>query len=159
LLKLIEHHPEIMISLDELSNDQQFLNLMHDKLDIGFIRRKSVPAGIEVRPVTEETFSHVLPSHHALSSSSFLDVSQSRNESFILFHRLYRPEYYSNVMSIFEDQGYIPHITHKSVHASTISGIVENGSGIAIVPLLLTSGFDMKVKIIELKDIPQRTTL
>ncbi|NNF33014.1 MAG: LysR family transcriptional regulator [Saprospiraceae bacterium] len=159
LLNLNKSNPGIRTSLDELSNDQQILNLMHDKLDIGFIRKNDVPDEIVIHPVTKETFSLVLPEDHILNGINFNDVSQLKDESFILFNRLYSPEYFSNVMSIFEDQGYTPHITHRSVHASTIFRLVENGLGIAIVPTSLTSGFNMKVKFIELKNIQQRTIL
>lgn len=159
LLKLNKSNPGIRTSLDELSNDQQILNLMHDKLDIGFIRKNSVPDEINIQPVTQETFSLILPHNHKIDSTNYINVKQLKDESFILFNRTYSPEYFSNVMSIFEDQGFTPHITHKSVHANTIFRLVENGLGIAIVPTSLTSGFDMKVKFIELRDITQRTIL
>jgi DNA-binding transcriptional LysR family regulator len=36
---------------------------------------------------------------------------------------------------------------------------VERGLGVAIIPSALQYGFDLDVKFIELKNIPQRTTL
>jgi DNA-binding transcriptional LysR family regulator len=50
-------------------------------------------------------------------------------------------------------------VAHQSVHANTIFRLVEQNLGIGIVPTSLTSGFDLRVKFIELSKIKQRTTL
>ncbi|WP_262500758.1 MULTISPECIES: LysR substrate-binding domain-containing protein [Rhodonellum] len=71
----------------------------------------------------------------------------------------YSSIYFDKIMSICEDQGFSPRITHKSVHALTIFKLVEAGLGVAIVPTSLKQGYDLKVKFIELKDIPQKTEL
>jgi len=63
------------------------------------------------------------------------------------------------IRSICSDAGFLPKVSHKSVHAHTIFKLVENRLGIAIVPTSLQYGFQMKVKFIELKDIKQRALL
>ena len=67
--------------------------------------------------------------------------------------------YYDTIMSICEDAGFTPKVSHKSVHALTIFKLVENGLGIAIVPTTLQYGFKMNVKFIELKKIKQKAVL
>jgi DNA-binding transcriptional LysR family regulator len=62
-------------------------------------------------------------------------------------------------MSIFDDHGFAPKISHKSVHANTIFRLVENGLGIAIVPTSLQHGFDLAIKFIELTNVKQITYL
>jgi DNA-binding transcriptional LysR family regulator len=62
-------------------------------------------------------------------------------------------------MSMFEDCGYSPNISHTSVHATTIYRLVENNFGVAIVPTSLKLGYDMNIKFIELKNVPQRAVL
>ena len=62
-------------------------------------------------------------------------------------------------MSICDDAGFKPKVSHKSVHAHTIFKLVENGLGIAIVPTALQNGFDMNVRFLELKKIKQRALL
>ena len=106
-----------------------------------------------------ETFSLVLPTDHPINEDNFKNVGQLKTEPFILFSRDYSPEYFSLIMSIFENHGITPSINHKSVHANTIYRLVENRLGIAIVPTSLAEGFDLNIKFIELNDIPQRTTL
>ena len=159
LIKLNKNYPGINATLDELTNQRQIYDLIHDRLDVGFLRIRRIPEDLKLLPVYTETFSLVLPVDHIINSKNFKNVAQLKAEPFILFSRDYSPEYYSMVMSIFEDHGFTPNIHHKSVHANTIYRLVENGLGIAIVPTSLAEGFDLKIKFIELIDIPQRTTL
>lgn len=157
LLKLNKNYPGIHTSLEELSNKEQVDRLMHDDLDIGFVRQQNVPPQINIIPVFEDTFSIVLPEYSIVHSENQFD--QLKNEPFILFSPQYSSEYYETVISICRDFGFEPNITHKTVHANTIFRLVENGMGISIVPSALTSGFDLKIKFIKLKSIAQRTTL
>jgi DNA-binding transcriptional LysR family regulator len=159
LIKLKNKYAGIKANLEELSNNAQVNAVLRDKLDVGFVRLARVPNGIELRPVFEDTFSIVLPKDHKLNSTSFKGMHQLAEESFILFSQDYSPLYYDTVMSICEDKGFTPKISHKSVHAQTIFKLVENNLGIAIVPTSLQYGFQMDVKFIELKKISQRAVL
>lgn len=159
LIKLKNKYAGIKANLEELSNNAQVNAVLRDKLDVGFVRLARVPNGIELRPVFEDTFSVVLPKDHKLNSTSLKGVHQLAEESFILFSQDYSPLYYDTVMSICEDEGFTPKISHKSVHAQTIFKLVENNLGIAIVPTSLQYGFQMDVKFIELKKISQRAVL
>jgi DNA-binding transcriptional LysR family regulator len=159
LVKLKEHYPRIKTSLEELSNTAQIGALLKDRLDIGFVRLNRVPDGLSLRPVFEDTFSLVLPQGHALDKKTFISLRQLHEENFILFAQDYSPLYYDTVMSICEDAGFSPMVSHKSVHAQTIFRLVENHLGVAIVPSSLQKGFNMKVKFIELDQIPQRAVL
>ena len=159
LLQLKKHSSGIKTSLEELSNRAQVAAILRDKLDIGFVRLARVPKGIQIAPVHTDTFSVVLPKNHKLNTKGFRNMGQLRDEDFILFSQEYSPLYYDTVMSICEDSGFSPKISHKSVHAQTIFKLVENSLGIAIVPTSLQYGFQMEVKFIELKKIPQKALL
>ncbi len=159
LVKLRDQFPRIRTSLEELSNNAQVNALLRDKLDIGFVRLSRVPEGLCLEPVFEDTFSLVLPADHPLDASNFKGLHEFRDENFILFSQDYSPLYFDTVMSICEDAGYTPRVSHKSVHAQTIFRLVENHLGIAIVPSSLQKGFKMDVKFIGLDKIPQRAVL
>ncbi len=159
LLKLTDRFPNVHASVDEMSNGAQIEGVLRGSLDIGFVRVARVPEPLNIRPVVSDTFSLVLPEDHWLTPSKFKNIKQLAEEDFILFSRDYSPLYYNKIMSIFEDQGFVPKISHKSVHALTIFKLVECGLGIAVIPTTLQDGFDLKVKFIEMKNIPQQTTL
>jgi len=159
LLKLQKQFPEIHTSLDELSNRAQIESVLKDKLDIGFVRLGRVPASLQLQPVFEDTFSLVIPNEMPLNETNFKGMHQVSEEPFILFSQEYSPLYYETVLSICQDAGFLPKVSHKSVHAHTIFRLVESGLGIAIVPTALQHGFNMQVKFIELKKIEQRAVL
>lgn len=159
LLGLKEKYPLVHTTLEELSNRAQINAIMADRLDLGFVRLSRVPKGLEVKSVFEDTFSLVLPKDHPIEPENFKGIDQLANEDFILFSQDYSPMYYDTVLSICEDAGFAPHVSHKSVHAQTIFKLVENKLGIAIVPTTLQHGFQMKVKFIEMGNIAQRAVL
>jgi DNA-binding transcriptional LysR family regulator len=159
LVRLKMQYPQIKTSLEELSNNAQLSALLRDKLDIGFVRLDRVPEGLNLQPVFEDTFSLVLPSDHPVGPGNFRGLGQLKEENFIMFAQDYSPLYFNTVMSICEDAGFTPKVSHKSVHAHTIFRLVENYLGIAIVPTSLQEGFAMDVKFIPLHKVPQRAVL
>jgi DNA-binding transcriptional LysR family regulator len=156
ILHLTNNYPRIHTSLEELNNLQQINLLIHDELDVGFIRMRNVPLELEVLAVQTDTFSLVLPVKYGNTNINWERLSK---ENFILFSPEYSPEYYDTVISICQDHGFEPIITHKTVHANTIFRLVENGMGISIVPTILTKGFDLNIVFHPLEEVPQRTTL
>lgn len=159
LLKLQEKFPQIKTTLEELSNKAQVNAILKDTLDIGFVRLARVPHGLGLKTVLKDTFSLVLPADHTIKEENFKNIGQLSKENFILFSQDYSPLYFDTVMSICEDAGFSPKVSHKSVHAQTIFKLVENKLGIAIVPTSLQYGFKMGVKFIELTKIKQRAEL
>lgn len=159
LARLNAEQPGISTSLEELSNSLQVEMIQKDKLDLGFVRLASVPEGVEMRAVFRDSFSLVVPANHPIQESDFRSVSQFSKESFVLFSSDYSNYYYEQIMGICRDAGFSPKIRHKSVHALTIFRLVENGLGVAIVPSSLGVGYDLKVRFMEIRGIPQFTEL
>ncbi|TVZ16613.1 LysR family transcriptional regulator [Maribacter sp. MAR_2009_72] len=159
LLKIKEVYPNVKSSLEELTNTAQVDAVLNDRLDMGFVRLSRVPNTLRMETVFKDTFSLVLPERYPMITREFEGMHQFSNDEFILFSQAYSPLYYDTIMSICQDAGFIPKVSHKSVHAHTIFKLVENRMGIAIVPTALQNGFQMRVKFIELKNIPQRAEL
>tara|TARA_R110000765_G_scaffold352197_1_gene442140 strand:+ start:1293 stop:2180 length:888 start_codon:yes stop_codon:yes gene_type:complete len=159
LLNIKETYPKVRTSLEELSNFAQVDAVLNDQLDMGFVRVARVPNTLHMKTVFKDTFSLVLPERYPLLTREFKGMHQFVNDDFILFNQTYSPLYYETIMSICQDAGFAPKVSHKSVHAHTIFKLVENHMGIAIVPTALQNGFQMRVKFIELKNIPQRAEL
>lgn len=159
LLKYQPENPNVLINLTEMDNNGQIQALLNQEIDVGFVRLDRLPKEIGVHQTAEETFSLVLPKDHPIDIENFTDLSQLKKEHFIMFDALYSQSYYEKVMQIFDDSGFSPIISHSTVNASSIYRLVENHLGVSIVPTSLQQGYDMAVKFIELKDIPQRTAL
>jgi DNA-binding transcriptional LysR family regulator len=159
MVRMNKEFPGINFSLAEIAINHQINALQDGVLDIGFVRIDRAPAGMVMLPVEEDHFSLVLPADHPVGPDNFRDMSQFREEHFIMFSSSYSPTYYDTVMSICEDNGFRPRVSHKSVHANTIFRLVECGLGVAIIPDGFRQGFSLNVKFIELLKIPQRTVL
>lgn len=159
LLKVNKEYPKIQFSLEEISNYDQVKGIVSDELDIGFVRLARVPSGVSIKAVQKDTFSLVLPKSHSLTKENFKSIAQVAKEHFILFSSDYSSVYYNKIMSICEDKGFTPVVSHKSVHAQTIFKLVESGLGVAIVPTSLQFGFDLDVKFLEIPKIHQKAEL
>ena len=159
LLRLKDNFPDVHTSLEELSNHAQVAALQKDSLDLAFVRLARVPKELQIKPVFKDTFSLVVPADFHIDETTFKGMHQLAANDFILFSKEYSSLYYDTIMSICEDAGFTPKVSHKSVHALTIFKLVENGLGIAIVPTTLQYGFKMNVKFIELKKIKQKAVL
>ena len=152
-------HPGIHTSLQELNNKDQLDALMHDKLDIAFVRLETVPRELEKRVVFEDSFSLVVSVNHPIGKSDFESLSQFKQEQFILFSNDYSQEYYDNIMSIFTDHGFQPKVSHRSVQANSIFRLVEKELGVAIVPSAMQDGVNLGIEFISLAHLRQRTQL
>lgn len=159
LHKFANEYPEIRFNLTESDNKDQIQRLLDRQMDIGFVRLSTVPFGIELSPVHRETFSLVIPDDHQPDEVLKEGLSSCAETPFILFEKGYSPTYFERVMSIFEDAGFVPQVSHESVHATTIFKLVEMGFGYSIVPSSMSRGYEAKVRFVELEFIPQRTTL
>ncbi|MCK0132176.1 LysR family transcriptional regulator [Flavobacteriaceae bacterium F08102] len=159
MLKFRKEHPKVSFNLREMDNQKQIEELLSRKIDIGFVRMERVPRGIEIKPVVQEPFCLVLPKNHPLDVSNFTNLSQCKEEQFILFDPEYSASYFEQVMQIFDDSGFTPLVSHNTIHASSIFKLVENHFGLSIVPQSLQNGYNMNIKFIPLDNIAQRTVL
>ncbi|QXP72578.1 LysR family transcriptional regulator [Tenacibaculum sp. AHE15PA] len=159
LVEFKKEYPNVQFGLKEMDNKKQIDSLLSNDIDVGFVRLDRVPRGLAIKPLLKESFCLVLPKNHPVNENNFKGLYQLKNESFILFDASYSPSYFEKVMQIFDDSNFTPLVTHNTIHAASIYKLVENNFGLSIVPKSLQHGYDMKVKFIELKNIPQRTTL
>lgn len=159
LMQFQKAYPKVLFRLTEMDNQTQIDQLISREIDLGFVRLERVPRGLEIQAVLKENFCLVLPKEHFLNEHNFKDISQLKDESFILFDEQYSSSYYEKVMQIFDDQGFSPIVSHNTIHASSIYKLVENGFGVSIVPKSLTQLNYEGLKFIELDMIPQKTVL
>ncbi|MEE9371616.1 MAG: LysR family transcriptional regulator [Saprospiraceae bacterium] len=159
MIEFRKKHPTVRFNLKEMDNESQIKGLMTQEIDIGFVRMDKVPIGLTIRPFIKDTFSVVLPQDHPISASNFQSLSQLKDEPYILFDKNYSPDYYEKVMGLFEQENFVPSISHRTVHAYSVFKLVEQHFGISIVPTSLQMGYNLNVKFIELQKVPQRAVL
>ena len=94
-----------------------------------------------------------------MTNENFKNLSQLKDESFILFDSKYSTSYHEKVMQIFDESQFSPIVSHNTIHASSIYKLVEHSFGISIVPKSLQVKNNRSIKFIELNKVSQRTTL
>ena len=159
LLQFRKGHNNIIFTLKEMDNKKQIESLLALDIDLGFVRTEHVPKDIEILPVLKESFCLVLPKKHSINKDNFKNLKQLEHESFILFDPEYSPTYFEKLMRIFSDSGFVPIISHNTIHASSIYKLVENNFGVSIVPKSLKLENSKYLRFIELEAVSQKTTL
>jgi len=62
-------------------------------------------------------------------------------------------------LQICQDAGFKPKVAHESAHSIAVLRLVEAGLGISIEPISSVRGANMNIKLIELKNLPQKATM
>jgi LysR family transcriptional regulator, benzoate and cis,cis-muconate-responsive activator of ben and cat genes len=151
--------PQIKANLSEILEDDLFGFLKNYQIDVGFIREPFVDIHLNAKVLLKESFALVLPENHWITPENFTSLAQIKNEPFVLPPRHAGSTYYDLLVRMCEREGFSPNVVHESIHGATILRLVEYNLGISIMPISYRLSTAMRVKFIELKDIPERTQL
>ena len=137
LRNLQARSPGIRVTLTELNSGDQVLELMQNKLDVGFIHTSRIPSELESRLLLSEPFMCCLSEGHRLAQASVIRPIDLANEALVLFAQSVSPDYYERVLSICADAGFTPDIRHQVRHWLAVVSLVSQGLGVALVPQAL----------------------
>jgi DNA-binding transcriptional LysR family regulator len=127
-------HPSVRVTLTELNSGEQIAELLHDRLDIGFVHSSRLPPELQHRLLLAEPFVFFLPAGHALARRRVLAPADLRAEPFVLFSRSASPDYHERILSICADAGFRPEVRHEVRHWLAVVSLVSQGMGVALVP-------------------------
>ena len=127
-------HPAVRIQLAELNSAEQIGELLHDRLDLGFVHTSKIPADLEQQLLLVEPFVCCVPAGHALARKKSLRPADLRGQPFVLFARNVSPDYHERVLSICVQAGFLPEIRHEVRHWLAVVSMVSQGLGVALVP-------------------------
>ena len=159
LVKVRRQWPNLKTIVDETSNSQQIEMLLRRETDIGIGPNILAPPEIETRILYRENFALLLPQRHPLSKKKLTSLSVLKSETFILPRLSTGVGYVETILQICQSYGFRPKVAHESAHSIGVLRLVEAGLGIAIEPMSSLRGVKMNVKIIELKQIPQKVEM
>jgi DNA-binding transcriptional LysR family regulator len=159
LVKVKHQWPNLKTIVDETSNYQQIEMMLRRETDIGIAPNILVPPEIETRILYRENFALLLPERHPLAKKKLTNLSVLKSETFILPQLSTGIGYVETILQICQSYGFRPKVAHESAHSIGVLRLVEAGLGIAIEPMSSVRGVTMNVKIIELKQIPQKVEM
>lgn len=130
-------HPKLRLVLRELSSSDQLIDLMHERLDIGFVHTTRVPVGFSQILVSSQPFVACLPVDHALAKRKRLSLTRLRDEPFAVVSRSVSPDYHERILGLCADAGFSPEIRFELRHWLSVVSVVSQGLGCALVPAAL----------------------
>jgi DNA-binding transcriptional LysR family regulator len=159
LVKVKNKWPGLKTIAQETSNYQQMDMLLTRKTDLGIAPNIILPPEVGSKIVYRENFVLILPEGHPLSKKKLTDLSVLKKETFILPQLSTGAGYVETILQIFQGFGFKPKVAHESAHSIAVLRLVEAGLGISIEPMSSVRGANMKIKLIELKNIPQKAVM
>jgi DNA-binding transcriptional LysR family regulator len=131
-----EQHPQVLLTLHELTSAEQFHGLLEHKLDVGVLRRPDIrtPVGLQMSEWYRTPLVVAIPHDHALARRQSLTLTDLKGDSFIMYPREAGTGIYWQVMDLCAKAGFRPRVAREVLESSTLIGLVAAGVGIAIVP-------------------------
>jgi DNA-binding transcriptional LysR family regulator len=159
LANLNQSFPEIHTYLSEMTSASQLVAIQKGELDIAFLRNPPANKRFMQKLVFQENFALVLPQNHYLNEITFESMAQVSNEKFILPTKTDGEMYHNLQWSICEEAGFLPQISHETVHGYTTLKLVENNLGISLIPISFRAVSQANVRFVELQNIPQKAEI
>jgi DNA-binding transcriptional LysR family regulator len=131
-------HPQVRVSLAEMSPTAQWQALLDGHIDIGLTRMLETPYRDELRweTVREDAVVAVLPRDHPLVPGP-IHLRDLAQEAFVLTARETSPALFDKVIELCSEAGFSPRIAGLSTVWSSVALLVEAGVGISLLPLNL----------------------
>src|SRR5690606_19048388 len=153
-----QRFPNLKTSLIEMNNIQQLQALKSREIDISISPNPTIPDQVLGKVLIKDNFALVLPMDHFLGPENFRSMAQLAGEPFILPPKPEGVLYVGIVESICTDAGFFPQVVHQTSYANSGIRLVQGGIGVTIEPIFGLKGYS-DIKVIELKEIPQKAEL
>ncbi|MEU8662696.1 LysR substrate-binding domain-containing protein [Actinoplanes philippinensis] len=132
--RLREELPGVEVAFrGEMLGAQQVAALLGRDIDIALLRPPVDDPGITVRTLRSDALIVALPDGHPLTARTRLDVTDLRDEDFVI-HAERDSAMYGAVRRLCDRAGFEPRIRHEVVETSTLVTFVAADLGLAIVP-------------------------
>ena len=152
--------PDVALSLKESYTAQLIDGLLDGELDVVFVRPVEADAErLKIRLISEESLMAVLPIRHRAAKLAQLNLSDLRDESFILPRREDTPSFFDTVIAACRKAGFEPALGPSVPQLVTIVQLVAAEIGVSLVAASLQA-FQIKgVVFKEIHDVSPKTRL
>ena len=137
LARFQAQHPLLRVMLKEMSSSEQLVELVHDRLDFGFVHTTRVPPELSQILVASQPFVCCLPAGHALARKRVVGLKSLEGEAFAVVSRTVSPDYHDRILQTCLDAGFYPEVRYELRHWLSVVSLVSQGMGVALVPKAL----------------------
>ena len=159
LVSLRQKTPDLRVLLMETTNRFQMDALQSRQIDVGFSPNIITPPNVSSRVVYEEDFVVLLPENHPVSAENFTDLSIFAQAAFILPPLSEGSGYVESIQALCQPYGFLPRVAYESAYSGTVLRLVEAGMGISIEPVSTLRGQNLRIKTIELTNVPLKAEM
>jgi len=153
---LSEKHPDLIVQMIELPAEDFDTALLNYHIDVGINREPGKVKGIASMQILTENFALVVPENHRLAGKAKVDLSEVKNEWFVLPFLAGKSEHVSQLQAMFEEAGFVPRVRFESDLGATLLGLVAKGLGVSMMPFSYSHHLPTGVRFIK---IPAVTSL
>jgi len=135
LCRLSEDHPKLIAEMIELTGTEFDAALLGYHIDIGFNRELPKAKGLAAKKIMTENFALVLRADHRLAQKSTVDLTEAKDEWFVLPRLSGKSEHVGQIRAIFDEAGFTPRVRYESDMGATLVGLVAGGLGVSLLPV------------------------
>ena len=159
LAQFSQECPDVVSCLREIAELELQEALLLRKIDVGLTREVPDDPAFTTQLISEEPLALVLPHNHWLTPQTFTSLAQCRNEPFVLPSPGKGVAYTNQLLGLFREHGYEPHIMYESNYGATILRLVEKGLGLAVLPISYEYGTSLNLRFIPLPSVTKLYTI
>lgn len=144
-------HPNVSLTLRELSVDAQLAGIRARTLDLGVVRPPVAADDLEVVALGEDHLLIAAPASHPLAELQSVSVQELLGESLVALAREVVPGLHDQVIALFAAHGRPARITQEATSIQAVMGLVAAGLGLAVLPSSLQSAGREGIAFVELE--------
>ena len=128
-------YPGVVLTLHELTTEEQLVDLSTGRIDLGLIRGSTHNSSLNHLVVLREPLIVALPETHTLAAEDDgVTLSALARAPFLMSTRHLGPALYDQIIALCQAAGFTPNIVQEADRMQTIVGLVAAGIGVALVP-------------------------
>lgn len=128
-------YPYIEVFLKHLQTADQIISLEKEEIDVGLLIPPIESNNIEYKIIQKEEVVMALPKSHLFADSNNpIDLSELKNEPFIMSQRSEGKGYHDFMMNLCYQSGFLPKVIQEAQDLQTVISLVGAGMGIALLP-------------------------
>jgi DNA-binding transcriptional LysR family regulator len=150
LLGLTQKHPNVIAQMIEVDAVDVADALLTHKIDLAFNREVDESKELESKMLMTENFALVVSSDHRINRAENIDLSDLKDEWFVLPSLNGKSEHVAQLKTIFSEAGFEPRVRFESDFGATLLGLVAKGLGISIMPYSYSHYLTEEVRFIKI---------
>lgn len=154
-----EAHAGVDLTLNAMNNAELRRALVDRGIDVAFARSRLDDGEFASESVLVEPLVAVVPLSSPQSSRAAINLTDLKDEAFILYPRHPRPSFADEVTAFCRAAGFEPRVAQETMDLQTAMALVSVGAGLSIVPASVERSHRHGVAYLPLSDPAIVTTL